>query len=147
MQTARHLLLTLPCSLLRVRTSRLLLSCTGNTGDFKCVLLDFLSILDYTLGKSSALQSAVISHPTLSGQTLLHLATLTKFLSLIKFLVSHGINVDTHNKNGCTALFYTAVAWSSECAQVLIEGGAGTHLLCTAAHRQAIIPATILTAI
>ncbi|KAI0732069.1 hypothetical protein C8Q72DRAFT_818819 [Fomitopsis betulina] len=108
---------------------RLLLSRAGNTGDFERVLLDFLSILDYALGKSSALQSAVISHPTPSGQTLLHLATLTKFPSLVKFLVSHGIDVDARDKNGCTALFYAAVARSSECARVLIEGGADLEIV------------------
>ena len=107
----------------------LLLSRAGNNGNFERVLLDFLSILDYTVDNAPPLQPVVISHPTPSGQTLLHLATLAKFPELVKFLVSHGIDVDARDKNGCTALHYAAVARSGECARVLLESGADLEIV------------------
>lgn len=107
----------------------LLLSRAGNNGDFERVLLDFLSILDYALEKTPSLQRAAISHPTPSGQTLLHLATLAKFPALVKFLVSHGTDVDARDKNGYTALHYAAAARSGECARALLEGGGDLEIV------------------
>ncbi|KAH9839336.1 uncharacterized protein C8Q71DRAFT_806502 [Rhodofomes roseus] len=107
----------------------LLLSRAGNNGDFERVLLDFLSILDHSIGKAGFSDMAAISHPTPSGQTLLHLATMAKFPTLVEFLVSHGVDVDARDKNGCTALYCAATVRSAECARVLLRAGADTEVV------------------
>ncbi|TBU37339.1 hypothetical protein BD309DRAFT_629882 [Dichomitus squalens] len=110
-------------------SSHLLLGRAGDNGDFERVLLDFLALLDVPMAHASATSRAVISKQTASGQTLLHLATLAKFPSLVKFLLSQGIDIDARDLNGCTALFLAALTNSTECARALVDAGAALDVV------------------
>lgn len=107
----------------------LLLSRATETGDFEKLILDFLSILDLSLDAPTASVSSAISHKTASGQTLLHLATILNFPTLIQFLLKHDIDVDARDNNGCTALFFAALLQTAECADLLIQAGADLDIV------------------
>ncbi|KAL1941977.1 hypothetical protein VTO73DRAFT_6507 [Trametes versicolor] len=106
----------------------LLLGSAGDSGDFEKLLLDFLSVLDVPTDAPSD-RSASISRQTISGQTLLHLATLAKFPALVKFLLAREIDVDARDQNGCTALCLAALSNSRECARVLVDAGAALDVV------------------
>ncbi|CCM01921.1 uncharacterized protein FIBRA_03993 [Fibroporia radiculosa] len=108
---------------------RLLVSRTRNNGDFERVLLEFLSVIDVPIDGPTESLSPSISYRSPSGQTLLHLATMAKFPALAKFLVSHNIDIDARDKNGCTALFVAALVQSTDCARVLVEAGAALDIV------------------
>jgi hypothetical protein len=108
----------------------LLTRATGDSGDFESLIVDFLSILDTPLDhKSPTPISSAISHQTASGQTLLHLAAFLGFPALVKFLVSHGIDLDARDRNGYTALHFAVIRGSKACAQLLLEAGADMEIV------------------
>lgn len=110
-------------------SSHLLLGRGGDSGgDFEKLLLDFLAVLDIPMDASSSSQASV-SRPTVSGQTLLHLATLAKFPSLVRFLLAREIDIDARDQNGCTALFLAALTNSTECARALVDAGAALDVV------------------
>lgn len=95
----------------------------GEDEDFEVVLLDFLSILD-TTAPAVLTTEAAISHTTLGGQTMLHLATSLGFVELVRFLVTRGIDLNVPDRNGYTALHFAGLSRSKTCAQVLVAAGA-----------------------
>ncbi|KAI0746062.1 hypothetical protein C8Q76DRAFT_852580 [Earliella scabrosa] len=109
-------------------SSHLLLGRGGDSGDFEKLLLDFLTVLDIPMAASSPARS-FIDRPTASGQTLLHLAALAKFPTLLKFLLSRNIDIDARDQNGCTALFLAALTSSTECARALVDAGAALDVV------------------
>ncbi|KAL6310416.1 hypothetical protein BKA93DRAFT_755994 [Sparassis latifolia] len=108
---------------------RVLLSRAGDNGDFESLILDFLSILDVPVPVQTASLSSSISHQSGSGQTLLHLATFLNFPTLVSFLVSHEIDVDARDRNGCTALCLAAIVKSTQCAKILTDAGASFDIV------------------
>ncbi|KAI0744262.1 hypothetical protein C8Q80DRAFT_1185902 [Daedaleopsis nitida] len=108
-------------------SAHLLLGRGGDSGDFEKLLLDFLAAVDIPMGTSSA--ESFISKSTASGQTLLHLATLAKFPSLVRFLLTRNIDIDARDQNGCTALFLAALTNSTECAHALVDAGAALDVV------------------
>ncbi|KAH9951532.1 hypothetical protein B0H21DRAFT_716410 [Amylocystis lapponica] len=107
----------------------LMLSRSGDNSDFEKLILNFLAVLDVPVDRPSASLHSSLSHPTSSGQTLLHLATLLKFSALVGFLIERGIDIDARDKNGCTALFFAAVTRSTQCAKLLVEAGAALDIV------------------
>lgn len=110
----------------------LLFTRAGESEDFESLIVDFLAILDTPLDHPSANSisiSEAISHQTGSGQTLLHLASFLGFELLLRFLVTHGVDVDARDRNGCTALHFAAISHSRNCVRVLLEAGADTEIV------------------
>ncbi|KAI0762137.1 hypothetical protein BD413DRAFT_585897 [Trametes elegans] len=107
----------------------LLLGSAGDSGDFEKLLLDFLSALDVPVDGPSGSRSTSISRPTASGQTLLHLATLAKFPTLVKFLLAREIDIDARDQNGCTALYLAALTGAGDCARALVDAGAALDVV------------------
>ena len=110
-------------------SSHLLLGRAGDNGDFEKVLLDFLALLNVPTLHAAIPNASFISKQTASGQTLLHLATLARFPSLVRFLLAQGIDVDARDNNGCTALFLSALTGSTECARALVHAGAALDVV------------------
>jgi uncharacterized protein len=104
----------------------------GESEDFENLIVDFLAVVDVPLDRhsSNSLPTAeAFSHPTSSGQTLLHLAAFLGFSSLLKFLVKHGVDLDSRDKSGYTALHFAALSNSEECARTLLEAGADREIV------------------
>ncbi|KAF7321792.1 hypothetical protein MKEN_00701000 [Mycena kentingensis (nom. inval.)] len=100
--------------------------------DFQTRVIQLLSTLvaplDLPTRKSISLDRA-ISHPSSSGQTLLHLAAFLGFDGLVTFLVTHGIDLDHRDRSGCTALHFAAISGSRSCAELLLRAGADVEIV------------------
>lgn len=104
----------------------------GESEDFENLIVDFLSVVDVPLDRhsSNSLTTAeAFSYPTSSGQTLLHLAAFLGFSSLLKFLVKHGVDLDSRDKSGYTALHFASLSNSEECVLTLLEAGADREIV------------------
>jgi hypothetical protein len=98
--------------------------------DFESLIVDFLSILDVPTSESKSVPiSDAISYQTLSGQTLLHLASFLGFENLVKWLIAHEVDLDARDRNGYTPLHFAAVAKAVGCARVLVEAGADLEIV------------------
>lgn len=108
----------------------LLLLRLGERHDYEAAVMKFLSLVDVPVEKHSGVSPSVaVSHATLSGQTLLHLAVFLKFISLTEFLIAHGIDLDARDRNGYTALHFAVLARSRECARLLVGAGADLEVV------------------
>ncbi|KJA27887.1 hypothetical protein HYPSUDRAFT_130659 [Hypholoma sublateritium FD-334 SS-4] len=115
-----------------MRDLRPLLFVRGENDNFESRIIDFLVVIDAPMGTSaphSIPTVAAISHPSPSGQTLLHLAVFLKFISLTKFLIKRGADLDARDRNGYTALHFAALSQSKECSAVLLEAGADPEIV------------------
>ena len=114
-----------------VSSLRPLLFARGGDGEqFQKLILDFLMMLDVEVGGATACSTlSVISHQTSSGQTLLHLACFLDYSDLASFLITRGIDMDARDRNGCTALHFTALSGSKECARLLLIAGADREIV------------------
>lgn len=105
---------------------------SGESEDFENLIVDFLAVVDVPLDRhsSNSLPTAeAFSHPTSSGQTLLHLAAFLGFVSLLKFLVRHGVDLDSRDNSGYTALHFAALSNSEECVRTLLAAGADREIV------------------
>jgi hypothetical protein len=107
----------------------LLLTRAGDGENFESVIVDFLSVLDVEVDQSTTPISSAISHTTPSGQTLLHLAAMLGFSVLVQFLIKHDVDLDVRDRNGYTALHFTAVGHSKTCARLLVDAGADLEIV------------------
>lgn len=108
----------------------LLLMQATESDDFERMIVKFLSILDAPLDVATPIgTSQALSHETVSGQTLLHLAAFLGFSSILKFLVDHDVDVDIRDRNGFTALHFAAFSKSRECIQILLDAGADNMIV------------------
>lgn len=110
----------------------LLFARAGESDDFESLIVDFLAILDTPLDHSapnSISTCDAISHPTSSGQTLLHLAAFLGFSSLVGFLVSHDMDLDARDKNGYTALHFSVLSGCEQCIRTLLQAGADREIV------------------
>jgi len=110
----------------------LLVAQAGEIDNFESRIIDFLSILDMPLGGSaphSLSTSKAVSCPSSSGQTLLHLSAFLGLVSLTRFLIEHGADLDVRDCNGFTALHFAALAQSHDCAAALINAGADLEIV------------------
>lgn len=64
----------------------------------------------------------------LAGYSAIHFAAHTNDIKLIKYLLSHGAEVNQRDKTGSTALFIAAFAGHQEVVTLLIESGARVDL-------------------
>ena len=115
-----------------MRDLRPLLFVRGENDNFESRIIDFLVVIDTPMGTSaphSIPTVAAISHPSPSGQTLLHLAVLLKFTSLTKFLIKRGADLDARDRNGYTALHFAALSQSKECVAILLGAGADPDIV------------------
>ncbi|XP_006460767.1 hypothetical protein AGABI2DRAFT_220937 [Agaricus bisporus var. bisporus H97] len=105
----------------------------GETENFESTVLNFLSVLDAPLEgelASGAIATAeAISHPTTTGQTLLHLAAFMKLTTLVQFLVNHDADIDVRDRNGFTALHFASLVGAEECARILVRAGADREIV------------------
>ncbi|PFH46731.1 hypothetical protein AMATHDRAFT_7470 [Amanita thiersii Skay4041] len=100
--------------------------------NFENLIIDFLTLLDTPLehgGHHSIQTIDAISHPSVTGQTLLHYAASLNFDSLTRFLVEHGADLDARDLNGFTPLHFAALAGSKDCLQELLEAGADKEIV------------------
>lgn len=107
---------------------RLLLTRVGDP-DFERLIIDSLSTLDIRgiSGEPVSLKH-IISYPTKTGQTLLHLAVALNLPSLVESLIERDINLDAQDYNGYTALHFAVVFGSNCCARQLINAGANLDI-------------------
>lgn len=115
-----------------IRDLRPLLFVRGENDNFESCIIDFLVVIDTpmsTFAPHSIPTVAAISHPSPSGQTLLHLAVFLKFASLTKFLIKRGADLDARDRNGYTALHFAALSQSKECGAILLEAGADPEIV------------------
>ncbi|KAH0827862.1 hypothetical protein J3R83DRAFT_3489 [Lanmaoa asiatica] len=104
----------------------------GDRHNYETTVVKFLSLIDVSIEKHSGMLPAVaVSHTTSSGQTLLHLAVFLRFTSLTEFLITHGIDLDTRDRNGYTALHFAVLVQSKECARLLVVAGADLEIVNT----------------
>lgn len=102
----------------------------GDNDDLESLIVDFLAVLNAPLDLPNAMSTArVCSHATAGGQTLLHFGAFLGFSSLLSFLIQHGADLDTRDKNGYTALHFAALSKSEEAAKVLVAAGADTEIV------------------
>ncbi|KDQ57643.1 hypothetical protein JAAARDRAFT_35333 [Jaapia argillacea MUCL 33604] len=110
----------------------LLLSRANDGGDFESLIINFLSLLDTPQGddrsRTDIPTSDAISHQTPSGQTLLHLASILNFPSLVQFLIDHDVKLDVRDRNGYSATHFAAIAKSKACLRLLVDAGAALDL-------------------
>lgn len=109
--------------------SRRLLLGRGGDAEFEKTIIDSLTSLDMRndSGEPESLAS-IISHPTKTGQTLLHLAASLNFPSLVEFLIQRDIFLDSRDINGYTALHSAVLNGSRCCARQIINAGADTSI-------------------
>ncbi|KAF9478815.1 hypothetical protein BDN70DRAFT_879522 [Pholiota conissans] len=103
-----------------------------DNNEFESRIIDCLAVMDASMGASaphSIATDVAISHPSPTGQTLLHLAAFVGFSSLTSFLIKHGADLDARDRNGYTALHFAALARSQECAIALLEAGADPEIV------------------
>ncbi|KAI0051859.1 hypothetical protein FA95DRAFT_144311 [Auriscalpium vulgare] len=108
---------------------RSMLHHVGADEELQRMVLDLLSLMDVPGTPSGTSLAAAISHPTHSGQTLLHIAVFLKFPLLVKFLVDHAVDVDARDRNGYTALHFAALVDAEECAGILLAAGADQEIV------------------
>jgi hypothetical protein len=104
----------------------------GESEDFETLIVDFLTLVDVPLDcqpPNSPSTAEAFSYPTSCGQTLLHLAAFLGFPSLLKFLVTRGVDLDARDKSGYTALHFAALVSSEECVRTLLEAGADSEIV------------------
>ena len=105
--------------------SRRLLLGRGDDFEFERVIMDSLVSLDMRDdGGEPTCLTRIISHPTKTGQTLLHLAASSGFSSLVEFLIQRDIDIDAQDINGYTALHFAVLYRSQCCARQIINAGA-----------------------
>ncbi|KAF5370710.1 hypothetical protein D9758_001820 [Tetrapyrgos nigripes] len=112
----------------------LLLRRAGQSEDFESLIVNFLSLIDTasSLDDPSAQIvpiASALSYQTKSGQTLLHLAAMLGYISLLRFLVKRRIDVDVRDRNGCTALHFAAMMGGKEALKVLLQAGADREIV------------------
>jgi len=111
----------------------LLLNRGRNTENFETLIVNFLALLDTPLDKVALnpIKTAnAISHASATtGQTLLHYATFLGLESLTRFLVHHFVDLDARDRSGYTALHFSALSGSVNCAQILLEAGADREIV------------------
>lgn len=105
----------------------------GETENFENAVVDFLSILDtpleFGVAPDAIPTTDAISHPTTTGQTLLHLAAFMKFPTLVNFLVERGADIDARDKNGFTPLHFAVLSSTEECIRILVQAGADREIV------------------
>lgn len=107
----------------------LLLTHSSDNGDFEKLVLNSLAILNLSTETTTGSTASVINHSTSGGQTLLHLSVFLNFPTIVKFLLSHNIDLDARDKNGYTALHFAALKRSTKCARLLVEAGAALDIV------------------
>lgn len=113
------------------REIRPLLFARSEEGEnFETTIVKFLSMIDVSVDNQSTIaMSTAVSHSTVNGQTLLHLASFLGFAELTKFLIAHDIDVDARDRNGYTALHFAVLSLSKPCLQLLVAAGADLEIV------------------
>ncbi|KAI6157802.1 hypothetical protein BKA82DRAFT_996145 [Pisolithus tinctorius] len=108
----------------------LLLVHSEDRNKFENSIIDLLSVVDVAIpGQAEISMSSAMSHATLDGQTLLHLAAFLGFAALTEFLIAHAIDLDARDRNGYTALHFSALSRSQNCAALLVSAGADLEIV------------------
>lgn len=97
---------------------------------FENSIIDLLSVVDVAIpGQAECSTASAMSHATIDGQTLLHLAAFLGLAALTKFLIAHDIDLDARDRNGCTALHLSVLSHSQNCAVLLVSAGADLEIV------------------
>lgn len=108
----------------------LLLVHSEDRNKFENSIIDLLSVVDVAIpGQAEISMSSAMSHATIDGQTLLHLAAFLGFAALAEFLIAHAIDLDARDRNGYTALHFSALSRSQNCAALLVSAGADLEIV------------------
>ncbi|PPQ98705.1 hypothetical protein CVT24_003413 [Panaeolus cyanescens] len=116
-----------------MRDARTLLLTQGSdNSNFESRIISFLTVVDTPMDGAaprSIPTGEALSHPSPSGQTLLHLSALLGFSSLMDFLIQHDADLDARDRNGFTPLHFAALAQSTQCASLLLQAGADMEVV------------------
>lgn len=102
----------------------------GETRNFEGIVIKFLSLIDLDPslipGSAPSLPLALspISHVNAQRHSLLHLATVLGFHRLVQFLLARGIDIESADRNGFTALHFAALYGRVAITRQLLEAGA-----------------------
>ena len=109
-------------------------SSTGGTPlSFEAMVIRFLTLLDLDPSEipgsapSFPLASAPISHANAQRHTLLHLAAVLGFHRLSAFLIARGIDLESPDRNGFTALHFAALYGRVAITRQLLDAGAASY--------------------
>lgn len=107
----------------------------GTPLSFEAMVIRFLTLLDLDASEipGSAppfpLASAPISHANTQRHTLLHLAAVLGFHRLSAFLIARGIDLESPDRNGFTALHFAALYGRVAITRQLLDAGAASYAM------------------
>lgn len=98
--------------------------------DLETGALKLLSLMGPTRGSAST--ASVVWN---AEQNLLHLSASLGFKSLLKQLLERGVDVNTHDANGCTSLQFAAMFGHIDCVKLLVFEGADVSVVDTSGRK------------
>ncbi|KAH7108411.1 hypothetical protein BKA62DRAFT_682105 [Auriculariales sp. MPI-PUGE-AT-0066] len=97
----------------------------GNVADLQAAILSLFTVYFPEAPTAlSSTQRSALTHKSLTGQNVLHLATILNMSRLVVWLLQRGVDVNAQDLNGFTPLHFAVLAGSRECAATLFRAGA-----------------------
>jgi uncharacterized protein len=100
----------------------------GSAQGLEDLLLSLLSIFDLP-SQSKVSVACALSLRSVYHQSLLHLAIQSKFLKLVRALLSRGVDVDARDRNGLTSLHFAVLGGWQDGIDILLQSGADLEIV------------------